>query len=103
MDNLTPVRSFLKELITPIVKDAVRSAISVQTSSATKHHIPVKEAERLYGISSSNIYERFNDGRLTKIKNGGLTFVIQEEIEAQMKVEPLGAIETGPKEKKSKK
>ena len=93
MDNLNPVRSFLKELITPIVKDAVKTAMTVENSSATKHYIPISEATKLYGMSSSTIYNRFDEGKLTKVKNGGLTFVIQEEIEASMKREELSAVD----------
>lgn len=92
MDNLAPVKSFLKDLITPIVKDAVQSALTVSDSTATKHYIPVREAETLYGISSSTIYKRFDKGTLTKVKNGGLTFVIQEEIEAAMTPDALAKV-----------
>ena len=103
MDNLTPVRSFLKELITPIVKDAVKTAMTVQSSSATKHYIPIAEAVKLYGMSVSTIYNRFDDGTLTKIKNGGLTFVIQEEIEASMQAERLSAVDEGARGRKGRK
>ena len=103
MDNLTPVRSFLKELITPIVKDAVKTAMTVQSSSATKHYIPIAEAVKLYGMSVSTIYNRFDDGTLTKIKNGGLTFVIQEEIEASMQAEKLSAVDENARGRKGRK
>ena len=103
MDNLTPVRSFLKELITPIVKDAVKTALTVQSSSATKHYIPLAEAVKLYGMSVSTIYNRFDDGTLTKIKNGGLTFVIQEEIEASMQAERLSAVDESARGRKGRK
>lgn len=93
----------MKELITPIVKDAVKTAMTVQSSSATKHYIPIAEAVKLYGMSVSTIYNRFDDGTLTKIKNGGLTFVIQEEIEASMQAERLSAVDEGARGRKGRK
>lgn len=102
MDELNPIKSMLKDLITPIVKDAVTQALNVNESTATKHHIPIKEAIRIYGLSSSNIYRKFDEGTLTKVKNGGLTFVIQEEIEAQMTPDDLAKVRKRASKKSGK-
>ena len=89
MDNLAPVRAFFKELITPIVTDAVKQALPNADESGNGRKMPVAEVTRVYGIAQSTLYLRFKTGQLTKYKQNGLTFVDVDELERSMKVEKL--------------
>ena len=91
MDNLKPIKSFLTDLITPIVKTAVAEAMPERISSKDKNLVPVQRITEIYGISQSKIYNMFKSGELNKIKQGGLTFVDTVELERLMKEEKLCA------------
>ena len=91
MDNLKPIKSFLADLITPIVKNAVAEAMPEQILSKDKNLVPVQRITEIYGISQSKIYLMFKNGELSKIKQGGLTFVDTVELENLMKEEKLWA------------
>ena len=91
MDNLKPIKSFLTDLITPIVKSAVAEAMPEQILSKGKNLVPVQRITEIYGISQSKIYLMFKNGELSKIKQGGLTFVDTVELENLMKEEKLWA------------
>ena len=92
MDNLAPVRAFFKELITPIVKDAVKEALPNADESGNGRKMPVAEVAKVYGIGLSTIYLRFKTGQLTKYKQNGLTFVDVDELEQSMTEEKLCAV-----------
>lgn len=94
MDNLDPVRSFFKDLITPIVKDAVKEAMPVNDERASKHLVPVKEISKKYSMALSTLYNKFNTGQLTRYKDGWLTFVDEDEFISKMKTDKLAALET---------
>ncbi|MGM9735153.1 MAG: helix-turn-helix transcriptional regulator [Candidatus Cryptobacteroides sp.] len=89
MDNLNPLKSFLSDLITPIVQKAVKDAVPAKENSSLPRFIPVSQIPEEYGISVSTIYLRFNTGELTKHKQGGLTFVDREELEKSIKARKL--------------
>ncbi len=92
MDNLKPIKSFLTDLITPIVKSAVAEAMPEQILSKGKNLVPVQRITDIYGMSQSKIYySMFKNGELNKIKQGGLTFVDTVELENLMKEEKLWA------------
>ncbi len=91
MDNLKPIKSFLTDLITPIVKSAVAEAMPEQILSKSKNLVPVQRITEIYGMSQSKIYSMFKNGELNKIKQGGLTFVDTVELENLMKEEKLWA------------
>lgn len=91
MDNLKPIKSFLADLITPIVKNAVAEAMPEQILSKGKNLVPVQRITEIYGMSQSKIYSMFKNGELNKIKQGGLTFVDTVELENLMKEEKLWA------------
>ena len=91
MDNLKPIKSFLTDLITPIVKSAVAEAMPEQILSKGKNLVPVQRITEIYGMSQSKIYSMFKNGDLNKIKQGGLTFVDTVELENLMKEEKLWA------------
>ncbi len=91
MDNLKPIKSFLTDLITPIVKSAVAEAMPEQILSKDKNLVPVQRITEIYGMSQSKIYSMFKNGELNKIKQGGLTFVDTVELENLMKEEKLWA------------
>ena len=91
MDNLKPIKSFLTDLITPIVKSAVAEAMPEQILSKGKNLVPVQRITEIYGMSQSKIYSMFKNGELNKIKQGGLTFVDTVELENLMKEEILWA------------
>ena len=91
MDNLKPIKSFLTDLITPIVKSAVAEAMPEQILSKGKNLVPVQRITEIYGMSQSKIYSMFKNGELNKIKQGGLTFVDTVELENLMREEKLWA------------
>lgn len=91
MDNLKPIKSFLTDLITPIVKSAVAEAMPEQILYKGKNLVPVQRITEIYGMSQSKIYSMFKNGELNKIKQGGLTFVDTVELENLMKEEKLWA------------
>ena len=91
MDNLKPIKSFLTDLITPIVKSAVAEAMPEQILSKGKNLVPVQRITEIYGMSQSKIYSMFKNGELNKIKQGGLTFVDTVELENLIKEEKLWA------------
>lgn len=91
MDNLKPLKSFLTDLITPIVQDAVTNAIPVNIKTKDKNPVPVQKITEMYGISQSKVYAMFRTGELEKIKQGGLTFVDTVQLESLMKGEKLCA------------
>lgn len=89
MDNLKPLKSFLSDLITPIVKSAVGEAIPEAIKDKEKNLVPVQKITELYGISQSKVYYMFRTAQLDKIKQGGLTFVDTYQLESRMKVQKL--------------
>ena len=93
MDNLSPVKSFLKEIIEPIVIEAVKSAIPSNDSQSDNEYLSVEEIQQQYHISSSTIYRRFATGDLTKVKNGNRTLVRKSEIESGLKEGKLVALD----------
>ena len=93
MDNLSPVKSFLKEIIEPIVIEAVKSAIPSNDSQSYNEYLSVEEIQQQYHISSSTIYRRFATGDLTKVKNGNRTLVRKSEIESGLKEGKLVALD----------
>lgn len=99
MDNLTPVRSFLQDLLAPIVTEAVKSAIP-DSNSNKKDYLSIEEAIEEYSLSSSTIYRRFENGTLTKVKSGGRTLLKRCEIIACLKEGKLCAIDDRGRGKK---
>ena len=93
MENRAPVKSFLQELIKPIVVDAVNEAIPKVVRTEPKEYLSVEEVEEEYHISSSTVYRRFDSGDLTKVKNGKRTLVKRVEIEKALKEGTLVAID----------
>ena len=91
MENLNPLKSFLSDLITPIVEKAVKDAVPAKEGTSLPRYIPVSQIPEEYGISVSTIYLRFSNGELTKHKQGGLTFVDTVQLESLMKGEKLCA------------
>lgn len=89
MDNLKPLKSFLSDLITPIVKSAVGEAIPEAIKEKERNLVPVQKITELYGISQSKVYYMFRTAQLDKIKQGGLTFVDTYQLESRMKVQKL--------------
>lgn len=89
MDNLKPLKSFLSDLITPIVKSAVGEAIPEAIKDKEKNLVPVQKITELYGISQSKVYYMFRTAQLDKYKQGGLTFVDTYQLESRMKVKKL--------------
>lgn len=98
MENLNPLKSFLSDLITPIVEKAVKDAVPAKEGTSLPRYIPVSQIPEEYGISVSTIYLRFSNGELTKHKQGGLTFVDREELEKSIKAKKMYAT-VGPKKK----
>lgn len=85
MDNLTPIRSFFQDLITPIVNEAVKQAMPKIDVQPQKEYLSIVEAIEQYSLSSSTIYRRFDNGTLTRIKSGGRTLLKRSEIEGFLK------------------
>lgn len=89
MDNLKPLKSFLTDLITPIVKSAVGEAIPNTIKEKDRNLVPVKKVTELYGISQTQVYRLFESGELEKVKQGWLTFVDTYQLESLMRVQRL--------------
>jgi len=85
MDSLKQVKDFLRDLIRPIVQEAVKASIAVPETPKTKKYLSVKEVEKIYNVSSSTIYLRFKEGELTRVKNGGRTMILAQEVEDNMR------------------
>ena len=68
MDNLKPLKSFLTDLITPIVQDAVTNAIPVNIKTKDKNPVPVQKITEMYGISQSKVYAMFRTGSPAKFR-----------------------------------
>lgn len=93
MDNLAPVRSFLQELIKPIVDDVVKEAIPKALKEGRKPLLSLEEVMKEYHISSSTIYRRFDSKELTKVKYGNRTLVKRWEIEKGLREGTLMSID----------
>ena len=98
MDNLKPLKSFLTDLITPIVEKAVKDAVPGKETGTPHNYIPVSQVAEEYGLAISTIYLRFSTGELTKHKQGNLTFVDRDELEKSIKARKLCAT-IAPKKK----
>lgn len=103
MDNLNPVRSFLQDLITPIVNEAVKAALPNVEPQNKKDYLTIEEAIEEYSLSTSTIYRRFDNGTLTKVKSGGRTLLKRSEILSCLKESRLCAIDERGRGKKCRK
>lgn len=84
MDSLKQVKDFLRDLISPIVEEAVKASVAVPEAPRAKKYLTVKEVEEQYSVSTSTIYQRFKEGKLTRVKNGGKTYILTDEIEGSL-------------------
>ena len=84
MDGLKQIKDFLQDLIRPIVVEAVQNAIPTPEAAKMKKYLTVKEVGEIYHLSVSAIYDRFKSGALTRVKNGGKTYVLSEEMEKSL-------------------
>lgn len=83
MEIIEEVRSFLEDLIKPIVTEAVKDSISEQNQDVSgKRLMPREEFCTTYGVSNGKLYDLFNSGKLTKKKVDGLTFIDIDEWES---------------------
>ena len=89
MENLNPLKSFLSDLIAPIVEKAVKDAVPKKEESSAQRFLSVKQICHEYGISVSTIYNRFSNGELTCHKHGGRTFIDREELESLIEAKKL--------------
>ena len=87
MDVLKEVRIFLQDLIRPIVVEAVKSSMSPAEQEKSKKYLTVKEVEEMYDLSVSAIYDRFKNGTFTRVKSGGRTLLLHEEVEKSLMVQ----------------
>lgn len=88
--------SFLKDLIRPIVVDAVSEAVEPLRPVERKRYLTIKEAREEYCISVATLYNYFQSGVLHKIKNGGRTYIDRQELESNMHVKQLCSIDSSP-------
>ncbi|MBR6465070.1 MAG: helix-turn-helix domain-containing protein [Bacteroidales bacterium] len=93
MDKLAPVRKLLQDLISPIVFDAVKTAMPKKIVVEPKPFLSVEEVEEEYHISVSSLYRRFDMNELTRYKNGSRTLVSRKEIEDGLKKGTLVAFD----------
>jgi len=84
MDVVKEVRVFLQDLIRPIVVEAVKSSMTPSEEVKTKKYLTVKEVGEMYDLSVSTIYDRFKNGTLTRVKSGGRTLILHEELEKSL-------------------
>lgn len=92
MNKLDVVRSFLTDLIRPIVVDAVKSAIPEAPQINRSKYLTVAEIQSEFGVSETWVYRRFYEGSLKKIKMKGRTLVLRTELEAKMQTEHLAGV-----------
>ena len=103
MENLAPVKSFLQDIIRPIVEDAVKAAVPAAINVVQSPYLTIDEVWEQYHISSSTVYRRFDSKELTKIKNGERTLVSRKELEEQLTDGSLVSVGERAKTKKSAK
>lgn len=92
MDTLTPMKSFLKDILEPIVIEAVKSAIPAKNDD--DEYLSIEDIQDKYHISPSTVYRRFTTGELTKVKNGSRTLVLKRELDNCLKEGKWAGIDT---------
>ncbi len=103
MENLEGVKSFLRDLITPIVEKAVKSAMPEKKKDIPDGYLSISQIEEKYHVSYGTIYRRFESGELTKVKNGGRTLVEVAELERVLKKGRLASVDESGYKRYSKR
>lgn len=83
------IRSFLGDLIKPIVAEAVAEALPKQEPQQEDHLLTLKEAIRKYPLSHTTIYRLFDSGELSKHKLGKRTVLDENELKVLFRKETL--------------
>lgn len=89
MDNLQPLKSFLTDLITPIVKSAVGDAIPEAIKPKDKNLVPIKKVSDMYDMCETKLYGLLRHGKLERYKEGGNTFIDTYELDRLVQKEKL--------------
>ncbi|MBQ0123952.1 MAG: hypothetical protein KBS58_03820 [Bacteroidales bacterium] len=89
MDNLQPLKSFLTDLITPIVKSAVDDALPEAIKPKEKNLMPITKVSETYGMCQTKLYGLLRCGKLERYKEGGNTFIDTYELDRLMVKEEL--------------
>ena len=92
------LKSFLTELIVPIVQDAINGTL---VTKEEKEEIGrINEIEKEYYVSRQTVDRRVKNGRLTKIKDGGRVLFSRKEVDGMFKKRTLAGVDTNKFKKK---
>ena len=73
------LKSFLTELIVPIVQDALNGTLVTKEEKEETVYMTFKQIEKEYYVSRQTVDRRVKNGRLTKIKDGGRVLFSRKE------------------------
>ena len=88
------LKSFLTELIVPIVRDAINGNLVVQEEEEKSERMTYKEIEKEYYVSRQTVDRRSKNDGLTKIKNGRRVLFYRKEVDAMFKERNLAGVDT---------
>lgn len=92
MENFEAVRSFLSDLIRPIVREAVKESMPKEEDPMKARYITIRQSRDLYNLTPATIYRRFQEGTLTPFKNGGRTLLDRREIEEMIQRKQFSSV-----------
>ncbi len=88
------VKSFLTDLIKPIVAEAVTEALPKPEPEPREQLLTLKQAMLRYPISHTTLYRLFDSGELSKHKRGKRTVVDESELKQLFRKETLTGMTT---------
>jgi len=90
MEITESVRVFFMDILTPIVEEAVRSAMPEKEQTNERKYLTIGQAREEYQLSTATFYRHFDMGDLNKYKIGGRTMLLKSELEALFKKQSVG-------------
>ena len=94
------LKSFLTELIVPIVPDAINGTLVTKEEKEETVYMTFKQIEKEYYVSRQTVDRRVKNGRLTKIKDGGRVLFSRKEVDGMFKKRTLAGVDTNRFKKK---
>lgn len=94
MDLEETFKAYLRELIIPIVEEAMGKEAPEKEEKPKSEYITFKEIEKEYFITRQTVDRRFKNEKLTKLKDGGRVLFIRKEVDAMFKKRTMGGINT---------
>lgn len=102
MDLEETFKAYLRELIIPIVEEAMGKEAPEKEEEPKSEYITFKEIEKEYFITRQTVDRRFKNEKLTKLKDGGRVLFIRKEVDAMFKKRTMGGINTRKNGKRRK-